>query len=115
MQIFMLFLDIKCLGQRELEFYMVKRHYLEKIPPFMGGGDMIRQVHPQDISYPMKSLTNLKQAHLPIAEVVGLSSAIDYLEKIGMRNIQQHEHSLMRYAFDRLSKMPGYNNNWKRA
>ena len=72
----------------------------------MGGGDMIKQVHlrtfiPNDVPYKFEAGTP------PIAEVVGLSSAIDYLEKIGMSNIQQHEHYLMRYAFDRLSKMPG--------
>jgi cysteine desulfurase/selenocysteine lyase len=83
-----------------------KKAILEKIPPFMGGGDMIKQVHlrtflPNDVPYKFEAGTP------PIAEVVGLSSAIDYLEKIGMSNIQRHEHSLMRYAFDRLSKMPG--------
>jgi cysteine desulfurase/selenocysteine lyase len=67
---------------------------------------MIKQVHlrtflPNDVPYKFEAGTP------PIAEVVGLSSAIYYLEKIGMSNIQRHEHSLMRYAFDRLSKMPG--------
>ncbi len=96
----------KMLGPTGIGILYGKKWILEKIPPFMGGGDMIRQVHlrtflPNEVPYKFEAGTP------PIAEVVGLSSAIDYLEKIGMSNIQQHEHSLMRYAFDRLSKMPG--------
>jgi cysteine desulfurase/selenocysteine lyase len=96
----------KMLGPTGIGLLYGKKAILEKIPPFMGGGDMIKQVHlrtflPNDVPYKFEAGTP------PIAEVVGLSSAIDYLEKIGMSNIQRHEHSLMRYAFDRLSKMPG--------
>jgi cysteine desulfurase/selenocysteine lyase len=96
----------KMLGPTGIGILYGKKAILEKIPPFMGGGDMIKQVHlrtflPNDVPYKFEAGTP------PIAEVVGLSSAIDYLEKIGMSNIQRHEHSLMRYAFDRLSKMPG--------
>ena len=96
----------KMLGPTGIGILYGKKEILEKIPPFMGGGDMIRQVHlrtflPNDVPYKFEAGTP------PIAEVVGLSSAIDYLEKIGMINIQQHEHVLMRYAYDRLYKMPG--------
>jgi cysteine desulfurase/selenocysteine lyase len=96
----------KMLGPTGIGILYGKKAILEKIPPFMGGGDMIKQVHlrtflPNDVPYKFEAGTP------PIAEVVGLSSAIYYLEKIGMSNIQRHEHSLMRYAFDRLSKMPG--------
>jgi cysteine desulfurase/selenocysteine lyase len=96
----------KMLGPTGIGILYGRKELLENIPPFMGGGDMIRQVHlktflPNEIPYKFEAGTP------PISEVVGLSSAIDYLEKIGMSNIQRHEHSLMRYAFDRLSKMPG--------
>ena len=96
----------KMLGPTGIGILYGKKAILEKIPPFMGGGDMIKQVHlrtflPNEIPYKFEAGTP------PIAEVVGLSSAIDYLEKIGMNNIQQHEHDLMRYAFDRLSKIQG--------
>jgi cysteine desulfurase / selenocysteine lyase len=96
----------KMLGPTGIGILYGKKELLEKIPPFMGGGDMIRQVHlrtflPNEIPYKFEAGTP------PIAEVVGLSSAIEYLEKIGMRNIQRHEHTLMLYTFDRLSKMPG--------
>jgi cysteine desulfurase / selenocysteine lyase len=96
----------KMLGPTGIGILYGKKAILEKIPPFMGGGDMIKQVHlrtfiPNDVPYKFEAGTP------PIAEVVGLSSAIDYLAKIGMNNIQRHEHSLMRYAFDRLSKIPG--------
>ncbi len=96
----------KMLGPTGVGILYGKKEILEKIPPFMGGGDMIRQVHlrtflTNDVPYKFEAGTP------PIAEVVGLSSAIDYLDKIGMNNIQQHEHVLMRYAYDRLYKMPG--------
>jgi cysteine desulfurase / selenocysteine lyase len=96
----------KMLGPTGIGILYGKKALLEKIPPFMGGGDMIKQVHlrtflPNDVPYKFEAGTP------PIAEVVGLSSAIDYLEKIGMSNIQRHEHNLMRYGFDRLSKIPG--------
>jgi cysteine desulfurase / selenocysteine lyase len=96
----------KMLGPTGIGILYGKKALLELIPPFLGGGDMIRQVHlrtflPNEIPYKFEAGTP------PIAEVVGLGSAIDYLEKLGMINIQRHEHALMRYAFDRLSKMPG--------
>ncbi len=96
----------KMLGPTGIGILYGKKAILEKIPPFMGGGDMIKQVHlrtflPNEIPYKFEAGTP------PIAEVVGLSSAIDYLEKIGMSNIQRYEHALMRYAFDRLSKLAG--------
>lgn len=76
------------------------------MPPWMGGGDMIETVDLESSVY----------AHLPakleagtpnIAGAIGLAVAIEYLEKIGMENIHNHEMKLMDLAIEKLSDIPG--------
>jgi cysteine desulfurase / selenocysteine lyase len=83
-----------------------KRALLEAMPPCMGGGDMIREVHLRHSTWndvPWKC-----EAGTPdIAGAIGLGAAVAYLESCGMEAIAQHERTLTRYAVDRLGALPG--------
>jgi cysteine desulfurase/selenocysteine lyase len=79
---------------------------LEAMPPFLGGGDMIKRVTLR--TFKANEVPHKFEAGTPaIAEVVGLGAAIDYLEAIGMDAIAQYEHEIGTYALDRLVEIPG--------
>jgi cysteine desulfurase/selenocysteine lyase len=83
-----------------------RQELLEAMPPFMGGGDMIRRVYLRE--FKAADLPNKFEAGTPaIAEGVGLGAAVDYLSGIGMNNIHQHEQALIAYALERLEEVPG--------
>lgn len=103
---FLAFSAHKMLGPTGIGVLYGKLALLEKMPAFLGGGDMIKTVHLRD--FVPNSLPHKFEAGTPaIAEAVGLSSAIDYLEKIGMEQVGSHEHDLVSYALDRLAEIPG--------
>lgn len=82
-----------------------KRKLLETMPPFLGGGDMIRQVHLQESSW--NDLPYKFEAGTPaIAEAIGMSAAIDYLNALGMENVRAHEMELTAYALAKLAEVP---------
>ena len=79
---------------------------LEKMPPFLGGGDMIKEVKLR--SFKPNSLPYKFEAGTPaIAEAVGFGAAVDYLTSVGMENIAAHEHEITEYAIERLDEIPG--------
>lgn len=84
----------------------VRQERLAEMRPFMGGGDMIREVHKDEITWndpPMKF-----EAGTPgIVQQIGLGVAIDYMMALGMENIAAHEDNLRQYAQARLSGL-----NW---
>jgi cysteine desulfurase/selenocysteine lyase len=84
----------------------IKQSRMQEMQPFLGGGDMIRQVTRDTVIYndaPMKF-----EAGTPgIAQQIGLGVALDYMTKIGMDAIAQHERALRDYARDRLAGL-----NW---
>lgn len=83
-----------------------KSALLESMPPFLGGGDMIKEVKLR--SFRANTLPHKFEAGTPaIAEAIGLGAAVDYLTKIGMNDIAAHEHKITEYALDRLEEIPG--------
>lgn len=79
---------------------------LEKMPPFLTGGDMIREVHLD--SFTMNDLPHKFEAGTPaIAEAIGFAAAIDYLDNLGMEAIQDHEMHLTAYALGKVDSIPG--------
>src|SRR5919206_165534 len=71
--------------------------YLDKMPPYQGGGDMISSVTFEKTTYNV--LPYKFEAGTPdIAGVIGLGAAVDYLNEIGMDNIATHEHDLVEYG-----------------
>ena len=83
-----------------------KSALLESMPPFLGGGDMIKEVKLK--SFRANTLPHKFEAGTPaIAEAVGFGAAVDYLSSIGMENIAAHEHQITEYALERLEEIPG--------
>jgi cysteine desulfurase / selenocysteine lyase len=83
-----------------------KSALLESMPPFLGGGDMIKEVKLR--SFRPNTLPHKFEAGTPaIAEAIGFGVAVDYLTKIGMENIAAHEHEITEYALERLEEIPG--------
>ena len=83
-----------------------KANLLEAMPPFMGGGDMIKEVKLR--SFRPNSIPAKFEAGTPaIAESVGFGAAVDFLNSIGMENVAAHEHEIIEYALERLEEIPG--------
>jgi cysteine desulfurase/selenocysteine lyase len=83
-----------------------KAALLEAMPPFQGGGDMISSVTFEKTLYNV--IPYKFEAGTPnIAGVIGLGAAIDYVNRVGLENIGAYEHTLLTYATERLSKIPG--------
>ena len=81
-----------------------KREMLNKMSPFLMGGDMIEYVYEQDTTF--APLPNKFEAGTQNVEgVIGLGAAIDYIEKIGYEKIQEVENSVTNYAIEELSKL----------
>ena len=85
-----------------------KQALLEAMPPYQGGGDMIRMVTFEKTEY--AGLPHKFEAGTPaIAEIIGLGAAIDYVTSIGMANIAAYEHELLTYATAQAEQIKGLN------
>lgn len=103
---FLAFSSHKMCGPTGIGILYGKRELLEAMPPFMGGGDMIRRVTfdgfvPNEIPWKFEAGTPR------IAEAVGLGAAVDYLDSLGMEAVHAHELSITNYALESLSEIPG--------
>jgi len=74
---------------------------LEEMDPFLGGGEMIEEVHPTTSTYKPPPW-RFEAGTMNIAQEIGLGAAVDYLNEIGMKNVRDHERELTAYALDRL-------------
>ena len=79
---------------------------LDALPPFLGGGEMIEVVEMTHSTYAVPP-HRFEAGTPPIAQAVGLGAAIDYLNAIGMEQIEAHEHALTGYALDKLTAIEG--------
>ena len=96
----------KMLGPTGVGVLWARKEILENMQPFNGGGDMIREVHKYETTW--NDLPYKFEAGTPnIADVIGFSAAIDYLENIGMDKVREHEIELTKYALDKLSAIKG--------
>jgi cysteine desulfurase / selenocysteine lyase len=103
---FLAFSGHKMLGPTGIGVLWGRREILNDMPPFMGGGDMIREVHLRQSVW--NELPWKFEAGTPaIAQAIGLGAAVDYLESIGMETIQRYESELTHYAMERLSELEG--------
>src|ERR1700730_10326036 len=103
---FLCFSSHKMLGPTGIGVLYGKRDLLEAMPPFMGGGDMIRTVGLRESTW--NDLPWKFEAGTPaIAEAIGLGAAVDYLNALGMDNVLRPEQEITRYAMERLQTVPG--------
>ncbi|MCB1826893.1 MAG: aminotransferase class V-fold PLP-dependent enzyme, partial [Coxiellaceae bacterium] len=103
---FLVFSSHKLYGPSGFGVLYAKESLLEQMPPYQGGGDMIRQVTFEKTDYNV--LPYKFEAGTPnMAGAVGTAAAIDYVNRIGMDAIVEHEMELMAYATDVLSSVSG--------
>jgi cysteine desulfurase / selenocysteine lyase len=103
---FMAFSAHKMLGPTGVGVLYVKREILEKMQPFMGGGDMIKEVHKYETRY--NDLPYKFEGGTPnIADVIGFGAALDYLTNIGMDRVREHEIEITKYALDKIIGVKG--------
>jgi cysteine desulfurase/selenocysteine lyase len=96
----------KMLGPTGIGVLWGKTKLLEELDPFMGGGEMIETVSFEESTW--NEIPYKFEAGTPnIAQAVGLGAAVDYLDSIGMKNIQEHEKKLTDYAFDKIKDIEG--------
>jgi len=103
---FLGFTGHKMLGPTGIGVLWGREELLDAMPPFLGGGEMIRDVRvdgfePTDLPWKFEAGTP------PIAEAIGLGAAVDYLTGVGMQAIRQHEIALTQYALDALTARYG--------
>ncbi len=103
---FLAFSGHKMLGPTGVGVLYGKKEVLEETEPLLGGGEMISEVHLgtakwNDVPYKFEGGTP------PIAEVIGLGAAVDYLTKLGMPAVRQHEMNVTGYALQELSNVAG--------
>ena len=103
---FMAFSAHKMVGPTGIGVLYGKAALLDAMPPFQGGGDMIKEVklrsfRPNELPYKFEAGTPA------IAEAVGFGAAVEYLTKVGMDGIAIHEHEMIEYALERLEEVPG--------
>jgi cysteine desulfurase / selenocysteine lyase len=96
----------KMLGPTGVGALWARADILEAMPPFLGGGEMIRRVTLDDSSY-AGIPARFEAGTPPVAEAVGLGAAIDYLQEVGMAAIAEHDAALARYALERLDEVAG--------
>jgi len=103
---FLCFSAHKMLGPTGIGVLYGKRGILEDMPPFMGGGEMIRKVGLRESTW--NDLPWKFEAGTPaIAEAIGLGAAVDYLNELGMENVRRHEQEITTYAMTQLQAVPG--------
>ena len=93
----------KMYGPTGVGVLYAKKKWLDKLPPYQGGGGMIEEVKKDKITFP-ESPTKYEAGTLQTAEVVGFSESIRFIEDIGITNIIKHEQEVMEYGLEKLKK-----------
>lgn len=103
---FLAFSAHKMLGPTGIGALYGKEELLESMPPFLGGGDMIKKVYLRQFT--PNELPHKFEAGTPaIAEAIGFGAAVDYLSRVGMDRIAAYEHEIIHYALEALSEIEG--------
>ena len=102
---FLAFSGHKMLGPTGIGALYGRKELLDSMDPFQSGGDMIKEVHLDgarwnDVPYKFEAGTT------NIADAIGLGVAVEYLAALGMENVRGHEVELLRYAFEKMSRIP---------
>jgi cysteine desulfurase/selenocysteine lyase len=103
---FMAFSAHKMLGPTGVGVLYAKKEILDEMPPFIGGGDMIKEVHKHETIY--NELPYKFEGGTPnIAGVIGFGAAVDYLTKIGMDKVREHEIDVTNYTINAITGIKG--------
>ncbi len=93
----------KMYGPTGVGVLYAKKKWLDKLPPYQGGGGMIEEVKKDIITFP-ESPTKYEAGTLQTAEVVGFSESIKFIEDIGIKNIMNHENEVLEYGLEKLKQ-----------
>lgn len=105
---FVAFSSHKMLGPTGIGVLWAKAEHLDAMMPFNYGGDMISEVHVDKTVF--KKPPHKFEAGTPhIAGVIGFGKAVEYLTKLGMENVRQHEKELVAYAMEQFTRVEGLN------
>jgi cysteine desulfurase/selenocysteine lyase len=103
---FFVFSSHKLYGPTGIGVLYGKKELLEAMPPFQGGGEMIKEVTFEKTTY--NDLPYKYEAGTPnIADAIAFKAALDFVKQIGKENIRKHEEELLHYATKRLKEVPG--------
>jgi cysteine desulfurase/selenocysteine lyase len=103
---FLAFSAHKMLGPTGIGVLYGREELLDEMPPFLGGGDMIKRV--QLRTFASNDLPHKFEAGTPaIAQAIGLGAAVEYLSGLGMEAVAAHEQEIVAYALERLEEVPG--------
>lgn len=97
----------KMLGPMGIGVLYGKKELLENMTPFLMGGGMIREVSIDKTEF-REAPTRFEAGTPDVASAVGLSAAIDYLKKLGMENVREHEKELTKYCLEKLKEVTIY-------
>lgn len=101
---FMAFSGHKMLGPTGIGVLAVRKNLTDEMDPILFGSDMIKEVTPFNTTF-ADSPSKFETGTPNIAGVVGMSAAIDYLSKLGMKNVENHERDLTKHALEKLSEI----------
>jgi cysteine desulfurase/selenocysteine lyase len=102
---FLAFSGHKMLGPTGIGVLWARKEILSAMPPLLGGGDMIKSVHLRESEW--NDIPHKFEAGTPnMAHAIGLGAAVDYLNGLGMGNVQAHEQAIADYALARLAPVP---------
>ena len=102
---FLAFSGHKMLGPTGIGVLWGRKEILQAMPPFQGGGDMIKSVHLRESEW--NDIPHKFEAGTPnVAHAIGLGAAVDYLDELGMENVKAHEQTMAAYALEHLATVP---------
>ena len=93
----------KMYGPNGLGVLYAKKKWLDDLPPYQGGGGMISEVKKDNITF-AEAPTKFEAGTMQTAEVVAFAEAINFIEKLGIKNIATHENEILEYGFEKLKK-----------
>lgn len=103
---FAVFSGHKMLGPTGIGVLYGKRNYLRVMPPFLSGGSMVELVTMEKTTFAQPP-SRFEAGTQPVAQIVGLGAAVDYLTNLGMDKVAAHEAELTAYALDKIASIPG--------
>ena len=93
----------KMYGPNGLGILYAQKKWVDELPPYQGGGGMISEVKKDEVSY-AESPTKFEAGTMQTAEVVAFAKSIEFMQDLGMKNIENHESQILEYGLEKLRK-----------
>ena len=93
----------KMYGPNGLGILYMKKKWVDDLPPYQGGGGMINEVKKEDITFAEEN-TKFEAGTMQTAEVVSFAESLNFIEKLGIKNIASHENEILEYGLEKLRK-----------